>query len=128
MSNLGSFIYARVEGTDDFFIPVEVDSNGRLIVSTSPAQPTGYSFIDVTTANPGSNFTAYPSTTCTNLILLNYTDYAIDVKRNGTGSYITIPALQTYNFGGLTNANQISIRRNDQSNTQLTITSEVYTA
>ena len=102
--------------------------NGKVPVTITPIPVTGNQILSVTTANPGSNFTAYPSYVCNTLVLLNYTDYALDARLNGAGNAITIPALQTYRFTGLTNANQVSIRRNDQNNTPLTLNSEALTA
>ena len=107
--------------------PLPMSGGGIIVVVTFP-QPTGNSFRTVTTSATGANFTAYAAYACNTFKLLNYTDYALDFKLNGAGNILTVPALQQYTFTGITDMSQLSIRRNDQSNTQLTIVSEAYTA
>ena len=114
------------DSTTKTFRPLPM-SNGSIVVAVTIPQPTLNKILSVTTAIVGANFTAFPSYACTNLLITNYTDLAFDFLRGGVGDYLTIPALQSYNFTGLTNANQISIRRNDESNTPATLNSEAYT-
>jgi hypothetical protein len=71
-------------------------------------------------------FVPYASYACTNVYIVNSSDWSIDVQRDGAGNYLTIPALQDYNFGGLTNANQIAVRLSDNVVQSVSIRAEAY--
>lgn len=78
--------------------------------------------IKVTTSATGANFTAFASLKCSKLVLSNPSAYALDIKWNDVPQFVTIPALTPYYpIYGIADAASVSIRRNDQSNTQIDV-------
>ena len=78
-------------------------------------------FITATTANPGSGWTAFASQACTSILIMNATGTNIEIRRGGTGATLIIPDGVGFPVDGLTNCNQIEVRRSDQSNTQVVV-------
>ena len=78
------------------------------------------------TAATGTNWTAWASQTCRGMRVHNPNAVDLDVRRNGSGDEITIPAYGVRTFLGLMNANQLSVRRTDTSNTQVYAQAELY--
>jgi len=78
--------------------------------------------ISAQTAATGTNWTAYSSQTCKQLTLSNQSGTTIEVRQGGTGVGLQIPTGSFYTFFGITNTNQLEIRRVDTANTQVTIT------
>lgn len=76
--------------------------------------------ISVQTAAVGSDWTAFASQTCERLIVLNTTGTTLEFRQGGAGASLQIPNSAGFTFEGITNANQIEIRRVDLSNTQVT--------
>lgn len=86
------------------------------------------SILAATTAAIGTNWTAFADTPTTALDLQNFTGTAIEYRRRGGGN-----AFQIANGGqrlilAISNANQIEVRRVDQSNTQVTVNAEALAA
>lgn len=86
-----------------------------------PSMTTG-GHLSAQTAATGTNWTAYGSQACKQLTLSNQTGSMIEVRQGGAGVGFQIPTGAFYTFFGLTNANQLEIRRVDTLNTQLTVT------
>jgi hypothetical protein len=99
-----------------------IDSSGR--VATVPTV-TASSFGTVQTANPGTNYATLTSAACRAVTLLNTTGTDLEVRRGGAGAAFPVQDGMGYTFEGLTNANELSVRRVDTSNTQVTATYEV---
>lgn len=76
--------------------------------------------LTVQTAATGTNYTAFASTPCSRLTLFNGTGTSLDVQQGGAGANFTIPTGTSFTFDGLTNANQLGVRRTDTTNTQVT--------
>lgn len=74
------------------------------------------------TAATGTNWTSYGSQSCKQLTLSNQSGTTIEVRQGGAGVGLQIPTGAFYTFFGITNANQLEVRRVDTSNTQVTIT------
>lgn len=72
-------------------------------------------------------WSAFENYGATHLEVFNSSDVAIDIRRGGAGDFITLPALERKIFGGLTNSNQISVRRTDGVNTPVSIQAEAWT-
>lgn len=83
--------------------------------------------VSATTAATGSNWTAYGSNVCNALDLVNNTGTAIEYRRGGAGNTIPLPDRSSRLIVGITNTNQIEIRRVDQSNSTVTVTGEAIT-
>lgn len=78
--------------------------------------------ISAQTNATGTNYTAFASQACKQLTLSNQSGTTIEVRQGGAGVGFQIPTGAFYTFFGLTNSNQLEIRRVDTSNTQITIT------
>lgn len=73
------------------------------------------------TAATGTNYTLFASTTCKQVTLVNDTGTAIEFRQDAAGVAIPIADSDRYTIFGLTNANQIGVRRKDTSNTQVVV-------
>jgi hypothetical protein len=93
--------------------------NSRVSVLPSMA---GGGNIAVTTATTGSNYTAFTSQVCKQLTLSNQSGTVVEVRQGATGVALQIPTGTFYTFFGITNTNQLDVRRTDVSNTQITLT------
>jgi hypothetical protein len=80
--------------------------------------------LSLTTAATGANYTAFATTTCQSLDIVNTSSVAIEYRRGGAGNAMTILSGSSRLVVGITDANQIAVRRVDQSNTQITIPAE----
>jgi hypothetical protein len=79
----------------------------------------------VTTANPGTTFTAPASNACTRLVVDNTTGTDLEYQRGGAGATQVIKAGTVGRvIEGLTNADQVAFRRVDTSNTTVTFSVE----
>ena len=76
----------------------------------------------VTTNATGTTFNAFTSQACKQLNISNQTGVTIEVQQGGAGVALQIPTGAFYTFFGITNTNQLGIRRTDVSNTQVTVT------
>lgn len=85
------------------------------------------SSVSVVSASAAATFALFPSTACTALSVVNNSGTSIEVQRGGAGSTIPLLSGQSYLFVGITNANQLGIRRVDLSATAVTITAEAIT-
>lgn len=98
--------------------PLTVDTAGRGIVK--PQMASG-GFATKQTAATGTNWTAFDSQDCTRLLVNNQTGTAIELRQGGPGAAFPLATTQMVEILGITNANQIEIRRVDTSNTQVTV-------
>ncbi len=77
------------------------------------------------TSATGANYVAFTDTPNINGIdVINTSGTALEYIRDGAGTSVYLPDNSSRWIGGITNANQISIRRVDVSGTQVTITAE----
>lgn len=81
--------------------------------------------ISVATSGSGSTYVAFESVACKQLTILNHSGTSLEVLRDGAGVALDLPDIAYWSFRGLTNANQISLRRADHSGTTVTIKAEV---
>lgn len=84
--------------------------------------------LNLTTSGTGTNFVAFADTPCNGLDVVNSSGTALEYKRDGAGLTMFLPDNSARLIPAITNANQISIRRVDVSNTTVTITAEALTA
>jgi hypothetical protein len=84
--------------------------------------------LTLTTAATGTNWTAFSSQACDALDLTNSSSVAIEYRRGATGNAMQVLSGASRLIVGITNANQIDVRRVDTSNTQITIQAEALTA
>lgn len=100
---------------------VEIKNDAGNPVPVLPSMASGGN-ISAQTAATGTNWTAYGSQACKQLTLSNQSGTTIEVRQGGGGVGLQIPTGAFYTFFGITNANQLEVRRVDTSNTQVTIT------
>lgn len=84
--------------------------------------------LSLSTQATGANFSNFGSQACTSLDLINNTGTTLEYRRGAGGTvYIPIPPGTSRLIQGITNANQIYVRRVDQSNTVVTMVAEAFT-
>lgn len=121
--DLSGVLYQRVkisEGADGS--ATDVSAANPMPVSVPGA--VSATIMSVTTAAVGTNYTAFSSQTCNCLDIVNTSSVAIEYRRGATGTAMTILSGSSRLVVGITNANQIDVRRVDTSNTQITIPAE----
>lgn len=79
----------------------------------------------IQTSSTGSNFSILPAGTGLRVVLINRTGVDIEVQRNGAGEALIIEDGTFWTFQGITNANQLGVRRVDQDNAQVTLQYEL---
>ncbi len=89
-------------------------------VPTLPAMAAGAN-VSLTTNATGSNFQGFGSQACKQVTIVNDTGTKLDVRQDGGGALLRLPDGAIYTFFGLTNLNQLQVRRTDQSNTQVVV-------
>lgn len=75
----------------------------------------------VTTSSTGSNWVTLPAGACRLLDLVNPSNVAIEYRRNGAGESMVILPASSRAIVGITNSNQIDVRRLDQNNSPVTL-------
>lgn len=121
--DISSVLYQRVkisEGADGSATDV---SAANPMPSSVPGAVSA-TILSLTTAATGTNWTAFASTTCQSLDIVNTSSVAIEYRRGAAGNAMTILSGSSRLVVGITNANQIDVRRVDTSNTQITIPAE----
>lgn len=96
-------------------------------VPNSVPVATSVTILNLTTAAIGSNWTAFASQSCNALDIVNNTPAAIEYRRGGSGSSMQITSGAGRIVVGITNANQIEVRRVDQLDTQVIVQAEAIT-
>lgn len=99
---------------------------GSIAVAPTLPSATTVTITSLQTAAIGANFVTFSSVECSSLEIFNNTGTAIEYRRGGTGTTFPILSGTSRIIIGLSNANQISLRRVDQSNTQVTVNVEVF--
>lgn len=79
------------------------------------------SIAQIQTAVTGTNFTALTSLLCYEVCFSNNTGQDISVRKVGGSVEFVVFAGTMMTFDGITNSNQLELRRTDTSNTQVTI-------
>jgi len=104
---------------------VQTPTNSLSVAASLPVA-TSATIATLQTANPGSGYATFSSATCSSLEIFNNTGTAIEYRRGGTGSTFPILNGTSRLIIAIANANEISIRRVDQSNTQVTANAEIF--
>lgn len=77
--------------------------------------------LSINTAATGTNYTAYANTPCFQLTISNDTGTPLDILQGGAGEPFKMLSATYITLYGLTNADQISVRRTDTSGTQVDV-------
>lgn len=101
-------------------------SSGRVPVLSSIPTVTSGTILSLTTNATGTTYTAFASQVCTALDIVNNTGVTIEYRRGAAGIAMQIPNGAARMVIGITNANQIDVRRTDTSNITVTIQAEAF--
>lgn len=102
--------------------------SGRTPVASSVPTSGTVTILALSTAASGATYTPFGSQACVALDIVNNTGTTIEYRRGGAGTAMQIPTGAARMVIGITNANQIDVRRTDTSNTQVTLQAEAITA
>lgn len=81
--------------------------------------PTSSGNGSVTTAASGATYTALSSQLAGSVTIVNDTGVSLDVTKDGGTTKMVVPTGAAYCVKYIQNANQVSVRRTDNSNTQV---------
>jgi hypothetical protein len=117
--NNGEFRFINVKNT----VPLTTDYGSvvRPLLTTAGSVSHG----SVTTSAAGSSFVTLSSISANQLTMINNSGKDVEVRRNGAGAAIPVFDGSFWTFRGISNADQLSLRRIDQSNVQVTVHYEV---
>lgn len=88
---------------------------------THPDRPSPTKIGSVTTSASGSTFVPLGNYDCQAVMLQNLTGTSIEVRRPDTSTTFVLPDQSAYPFEDISDASQLSLRRVDLSNTQVTL-------
>ena len=100
-------------------LPVVLASD-QATLTVAPVLTAG-GHISATTAVSGTGYTAFGAQACKQLTILNGTGVDIGVAVGGAGVEVPVLAGTYYTFFGLTNANQLQVRRVDTGVVQVAV-------
>jgi ABC-type phosphate transport system substrate-binding protein len=104
----------EVEVTNDDGDPIPVSG------SVTPVMVSA-GHLSVTTSGTGSTYVAFSSQACKQLTISNDSGVSLEVQQGGSGVGFVVQDGTYYAFYGISNADQLSVRRKDVSGTQVTI-------
>ena len=103
-------------------IDAQGDASGNLKVTIATPSVVSAALTDVQTSGTGASWVAFPAAACTALDI--YNDSGTDIEfcySADTTKKVKIANGGGHRVVGITNANQVSVRRVDVSNVQVTI-------
>jgi len=100
-------------------IKLSYDNTARRLRVTTAVDASGV--LTAQTAAVGSDWAAFADQACNQLTISNQTGQTIEVRKGGAGAGFQIPTATLFTFRGITNANELEIRRVDQNNSQVTV-------
>jgi len=74
----------------------------------------------VQTANPGTGYTPLSQQVAGSVTIINNTGTTLEISKDGGTTKIQLPTAASFCVNFITDANQVSVRRADTSNTQVT--------
>ena len=124
---IAGVLHQRVKlGIGDDGVAVDVSATNPMPVSVPLAGSA--TILTLTTNATGTTWTAFGSQACNALDLTNSTSVALEYRRSGAGNGMQVLSGASRLIVGISNANEIEVRRVDTSNTQVTIQAEALTA
>lgn len=118
-------IYSAVVNTDEYIpahVLVDSDGNERSVLKVKPGSAAVTAIVQVQTNATGTNYSAFESASCSSLTICNGARDAVPIEVRlaaATTRTIQIPVNGVMTFVGLSNANEVELRRADTSNTQI---------
>lgn len=98
--------------------------SGRVPVNSSVPTASTVTILALSTAATGSSYTAFATQACSALDIVNNTGVTVEYRRGASGVAMQIPTGSARMVIGITNADQIQVRRTDSSNTPATLQAE----
>lgn len=77
--------------------------------------------ISVSTAANGTDFVVFTARACAQLTVVNDSDVVFEVRQGGAGVACPVLSQSSFTFFGISNANQLSVRRKDTGTEPLTV-------
>lgn len=77
--------------------------------------------LTVKTSSAGTTYTTFPAQACGQITVVNDLDVTLEVQQGGAGVGCPVLAQSSFTFFGVSNANQLSVRRKDQNVAQLDV-------
>lgn len=118
-------VLAAVVNTDQYIpahVLVDADGNERSVLKVKPGSAAVTAIVQVQTNATGTNYSAFESAACSSLTICNGARSAVPIEVRfaaATTRTIEIPVNGVMTFVGLSNANELEVRRADTSNTQV---------
>jgi hypothetical protein len=75
----------------------------------------------IATTIVGTDWIPFPPQACERLIIVNTTGTMLEVRQDGVGIGLPVPDGSGFTFEGITNADQLSVRRKDVANTPVDV-------
>lgn len=82
--------------------------------------------LGVSTSTTGATFVAFGSQVCSSVDVVNNSGADIEIRRGAAGSTMVIRDGYSRLMQGVTNSNQLQLRRADQANTAVSVSAEAY--
>jgi hypothetical protein len=99
----------------------------RMPVQNSVPTAATATSLPLTTSSTGTQYVAFTSSACIALDIINNTGTVIEYRRNATGTAVQIATGSARLVTGITNANQVDVRRTDVSGVQVSLQAEAFT-
>ena len=115
---------AHIVGIIRNHLPAAV--GGRVPVQSTVPYATSVTIRRVQTAADGTSWVPFPATACTQLDVVNTTGVTIVFRRNGAGDFMSIAPDTARMIIGITNADQIQVRRADLATVLVTVEAEAF--
>lgn len=93
---------------------------GNFVSVVTPTMTLGGNTL-VSTPTVGTNYQAFASQECSQLTIANDSGTTLEVRQDGAGVALPVFDGTYYTFFGVTNSNQLGVRRKDTSNTQVVV-------
>ncbi|QFY77514.1 hypothetical protein DUD43_07345 [Alcaligenes faecalis] len=77
--------------------------------------------ISVSTAANGTDFVVFTARACAQLTVINDSDVVFEVRQGGAGVACPVLSQSSFTFFGISNANQLSVRRKDTGTDPLNV-------
>lgn len=77
--------------------------------------------LSIDTSSDGVGFVALPAQVCAQVTIVNDTDVTLEVRQGGAGAACPVLAQSSFTFFGVSNADQLSVRRKDAGTEPLSV-------
>lgn len=120
-----SVIYGKTTVGGGEYVAVKVNPSGALTTEvTGEVKPVmaASGHLLATTSATGTSYVVFASQACRQLTISNQSGTTLEFQQGGAGAGFLIPTGSFYTFFGITNTNQLGVRRADTNATQVNVT------